>query len=54
MMIRAGSKAPMLNMNIYHNCDDINQATKVTHAGGIAKFISESLAVPTDRCPILL
>ncbi|XP_021341557.1 uncharacterized protein LOC110442326 isoform X1 [Mizuhopecten yessoensis] len=53
MMIRGGQTTPMLNMNIYHNCDMITQATKHDDAGTIAKFVNESVSIPVDRVLVL-
>jgi hypothetical protein len=42
-MMRAGSTAPMMNMNFYHNTDKIDQGSKTACASFVAKFISDEL-----------
>ena len=48
-MIRSGSKDSMMNIDVHHNSDDIDQTSKVKHAGEIAKFIQKQLKIPNER-----
>ena len=53
LMMRAGSTAPMMNMNFYHNTDKIDQGSKTACASFVAKFISDELNLPCDRVLVL-
>ena len=48
-MIRSGSKDSMMNIDVHHNSDDVDQTSKVKHAGEIAKFVQKQLKIPKER-----
>ncbi|KAL5011745.1 hypothetical protein ScPMuIL_010296 [Solemya velum] len=52
-MARAGSSAPMMNINLNHNCDRIDLKSKTQYATCIAQFMAEQVAIPIDRVLVL-
>ncbi|XP_046352618.1 uncharacterized protein LOC124132654 [Haliotis rufescens] len=52
-MMRAGSTAPMMNIDLHHNSNRASQEHKPELATDIAKFISAQIRIPEDRILVL-
>ncbi|ESP00074.1 hypothetical protein LOTGIDRAFT_158306 [Lottia gigantea] len=48
-MMRAGTTAPMLNIDFVHNSPQIDQTSKYEYANKITQFICIHLHIPEDR-----
>lgn len=52
-MMRAASTAPMFNIKLFHNSDQVDSGTKFDYARKLASWLAKQIRVPEDRVLVL-